>query len=508
MKRLLFVPLALLSASIALADFDLTIVHTNDLHGRVEPSKVGKQILGGYARHLAFINKVRSEEKNVILLNAGDTFQGTLYFTQYRGLADLLYLNLAKYDAATLGNHEFDLGPKATGEFAKRAQFPVLCSNMDFSGEPALSTLIKPSTIVTVGKEKVGVVGVMTPDLLTLSSPGPTIKMLDMLPAVQKAVDDLTAKGINKVILLSHMGYSEDKAAAEKLRNVDVIVGGHSHSLLGEVAVANRTPEGAYPTPVKGADGSTVLITQAWEWGKAVGKIKVTFDTNGKVKAHHDARAVLMDESMPEEAVLKAAIDALSQPILTLRNTIIAEAPNGLESGGKGSGESVLGNVICDAMLAKTATANTKIALMNSGGIRATLEPGKISFENAIQVQPFGNTLVVMDVTADELKACFENQKARFLQVSKGFEVTYDLSKPEGQQVVSMKLDGQPVTGTTRIVVNSFIAGGGDSYTSLKDAKGYRIDTGFVDLEALIDYLKASTPLSRSKEGRIKIVRS
>jgi len=508
MKRALFTLLSLGGAALSFADFSFTLVHTNDLHARVEGAVISKKPYGGYARHIAYFQKVRATEKNVVLLNAGDTFQGTLYFTQYKGLADLIYLNLAKYDAATLGNHEFDLGPKVTGEFVKRAQFPVVCADMDFSGEPALANLIQPSTVLNVGGQKIGVVGSMTPELYSISSPGPTIKMKDMLASVQAEVDKLTKQGINKIILLSHMGYDEDIVVAPKLHDVDLIVGGHSHSLLGDSKIANRTPDGPYPTPSKGSDGKPIYITQSWEWGKAVGHLKATFDNNGVIKNISDAKPVVMDESMPEDPFMKATIDALSQPILALRNTIISETKKGLSASGKGSGESVLGDVIADAMLAKTESTGAKIALMNAGGIRQSIEPGKISYETCIQTQPFGNTLVVLDVTAAELKAALELGSAHFLQVSKGFQVTYDLNKPEGSQVVSMTLNGAPITGTVRVVMNSFMAGGGDALLSFKNATGYRLDTGFVDVEALIDYIRVKNPVDAQPEGRIKIVRS
>ncbi|MCE9557926.1 MAG: 5'-nucleotidase/apyrase family protein [Armatimonadetes bacterium] len=513
MKPFLVASLLLGTFACQAKDFTLTVLHTNDLHARVEPSAIKGKTYGGYARHMTLVEKYRTEDENVILLNAGDTFQGTLFFTQYKGLADLSYMNYAKYDGMALGNHEFDKGVGTLAEFCKRATFPILSANLDFSAEPLLKDLVKPYTVLTVSGEKIGVVGLITPDLFSISSPGPTVKMKPLVESAQIAIDELEKQGINKIVLLTHIGFDEDSKLVPQLRGVDIVVGGHSHSPLGEIELpGGRRNEGKYPFESKDKVGSKVLITQAWEWGKLFGRLKVTFDDKGVVKSFRDGRPILVDESIPEQSVMKTAVDAFTLPIMAMRQTQVSSTPTGFTR--SGNGESELGNLICDSMLAKVSASGALIAIMNPGGIRQNIEAGPISYETCINVQPFGNTLVVLDLNLGELKAAFENDKSYFLQVSKGFEITYDFSQPIGERVISMKINGNQLwpippnvrIGNIKIVTNNFLAGGGDSVTSFKEAKGARIDTGFVDVEALIEYLKSRPSVSAGKDGRIKVV--
>lgn len=495
-------------------DFTMTVLHTNDLHGHVEPTMIRGKGFGGYARHITLINKFRKEDPNVLLLNAGDVFQGTLFFSQYEGLADLVYLNQAKYDAMALGNHEFDRGPQVLANFIERAQFPALCANLDFSDEPSLASKVQPYSVLTVGGQKIGVVGAMTPDLFTLVGPLPSVTMKELIPSVQSAIDSLTNQKVNKIIVLSHCGYGEDLAMAQKLRGADIIVGGHSHTPLGDIKLpGDIAAKGKYPSPTTGADGKPALVIQAWEWGKVFGRLQVTFDDAGHVMKVPSATPIVVDDTIPEDPGFKATVDALAMPIMTLRKTKVASTATGFTRAGSRTGESDLGNLVADAMLAKTSAQGAMLAVMNPGGLRADVEKGTMSVETCINVQPFGNTLVVLDVNLGELKAAFENSSSYFLQVSKGFSVGYDLSRSEGDRVVSMKLNGSQLwpippnvrIGNIRIVTNSFLAGGGDKVSSFKAAAGFRVDTGYIDVDALMEYLRTKPEWNGGPENRISV---
>lgn len=493
-------------------DFTLTVLHTNDLHGRVESTLIKQKPFGGYARHITLINKFRKEDPNVLLLNAGDVFQGTLYFSQYEGLADLVYLNQAKYDCMTLGNHEFDRGTGVLANFLRRASFPIVCANLDFGDDPGLQKLVQPSTILTVGGEKVGVVGAITPDLFSITAALPSLSMKDLVGSVQSAVDSLTAAKVNKIILLSHCGYLEDVELAAKLTNVDVIIGGHSHTPLGTITLpGDRKSEGEYPTKAKSKSGEQVLVAQAWEWGKVFGRLQVRFNDKGQIISVPSATPIVVDENVPEDPMMKATVDALAMPIMALRKTKVTEATAILDRANVRSGESTMGALIADAMLAKTSAQGVQLALMNPGGIRADFEAGSVSVESCMNVQPFGNTLVVLDLNLGELKSVFENPRTYMLQVSEGVEVKYDFDKPEGERVTSIKIKGNTLwpippnvrIGNIRIVTNSFLAGGGDGQTVLKEAKGYRYDTGYVDVEALLEYLRIKPTWTPTGTDRI-----
>jgi 5'-nucleotidase / UDP-sugar diphosphatase len=493
---------ALLAAfGIAKADYTLTVLHTNDLHAHIEPSRVGSINLGGYAKQATLVKKYRAEDPNVILLNGGDTFQGTLYFTQYTGIADLALMNVIGYDGMAVGNHEFDLGPGPLAEFAKYATFPVLSANLDVVGEEGLADTIKPHAIKQIGGQKIGLIGATTPELPSISSPGPNVKLLDLYDSVNKSIAALRSEGVNKIVLLSHLGYDLEKDVAKRCTGLDVIVGGHSHSYLGQPTNIGgfARPAGPYPTVIENTE-SKVLLVSSWEWGKVFGRIKVNFDDTGKVKDWSDANPILVDEKIADDPTVASMIAALSKPLDALKRTVVATTPFALNRDNSRLGNSNLGNLIADAMLAAAEKSGAKIALMNNGGIRANIDQGAITFDEVIQTSPFGNTIVVLDVTGEELLAALEVGAARWgedgrgigIHVSRWTKIKYDVSKPVGQRVVMATINGEPIEKgkTYRVATNSFMASGGDNFVSLRDAKGYRVDTGTLDRDALIEFLK------------------
>lgn len=500
-------PRALTTALVSLAAvwsqaFTFTIVHVNDTHSRVEPVVVSGNSYGGLARIATLFGQLRKSETNPVFLHAGDAFQGTIYYNVYKGLADGHLMNLIGFDAMAIGNHEFDDGPEGFLPFTRQVSFPIVSSNLDFSAIPELARRVTPHTVLKIGKERVGVIGTMTPELPSISAPG-AVKMLDLDASLKASLDALEKQGINKIIVLSHCGYAEDQEMALKHPRIDVIVGGHSHSYLGDPGPEGfPNPIGAYPTVV-----GTTQIVQAWEWGKIVGRLKVTFDRKGKV-TKTEGRTIVVNQNIPGDPKIASAILAFQKPLEALKTTVIAQAPGLIaRNGAQGSPESPMGSLIADAQVAATKGQNTLFALMNPGGVRASIEPGPITYDEVVAVQPFGNTLVVMDLTGKEVKATLESGLAndRILQVSSGFTYVVDMRKPSGSRLVEAKLNGEPIQDdrTYRVVVNNFMARGGDSLLPLADAKGYRYDTGIIDLDALLNYLKANTPVQLSSEKRI-----
>lgn len=504
--------------------FTLTLVHTNDTHAHLEPVELtlsGQKVkVGGVAQRIAFFDRLRAGRKNLLFLDAGDVFQGTLYFNQYRGLADRYFMHRALYRVMALGNHEFDLGPGPLAEFLKGARFKVVAANVGVEREPKLKGLFAPYAIVVVGGEKVGVIGLTTPDTREIANPGPTVDFLDPYESAQKAVYELLQKGVNKIIVLSHLGYAEDLKLARRLVGAQVIVGGHSHTLLGSFPHKELAPAGPYPTLVKNPEGKDVLVVQAWEWGKVVGLLEVTFNEKGELLAYKGEPVLMTPEVSPEDFFAKEALLAYAQPVMALMGQVIAEAKVDLvgERAIVRKRESNLGNLIADGMVWKTKNAGVQIALQNGGGIRASISKGPITVGKVYEVLPFGNTLVVMDLTGKEIKAALENgvsqweqAAGRFLQVS-GLRYAFDLARPAGDRVVRVEVKTekgyQPLDleATYRVVVNNFIANGGDGFTVLKEAQGYRVDTGFSDAESFMDYLKELKAVEAGLEGRIEIL--
>lgn len=247
----------------------LTILHTNDTHSQVEPRSNGT---GGYARRMGLIAQERKADKNLLLLDAGDFCQGTPYFNLYHGRVEIDAMNKMGYDAATLGNHEFDNGLDTLAVILREAQFPVVCANYDFSGT-ALEGLVKPWVILHKGGLKIGIFGLgCNPKGLIADKNFLPAGYTDPYPAAQAAADTLRAQGCDIVICLSHMGTCGkapedacDTRLAETTRGIDVIVGGHTHKLYDDLRVANL-------------DGDSIPVVQMSKSGAYLGKIVLFLD--------------------------------------------------------------------------------------------------------------------------------------------------------------------------------------------------------------------------------------
>ncbi|MBV6637685.1 MAG: 5'-nucleotidase C-terminal domain-containing protein, partial [Mameliella sp.] len=385
-----------LMASAAQADYSLTILHTNDFHARFEPiSKYDSgcssedndegKCFGGSARLITAINEAKARTNNHILVDGGDQFQGTLFYTYYKGKLAAEMMNLMGYDAMTVGNHEFDDGPEVLRGFMDAVEFPVLMSNADVSGEPLLADALMKSTVIERGGEKLGLIGLTPQDTDELASPGDNIIFTDPSDAVQGEVDKLTEMGVNKIIVLSHSGYGVDQTVAANTTGVDVIVGGHSNTLLGEMDGA----AGAYPTVVNG-----VQIVQAYAYGKYLGELNVTFNDAGEVISASGG-PLLIDAAVAEDGDVKARIAEAAAPLDEIRNKVVAEAAEAIEGNRDvcRAMECSMGNLVADAMLDRVKDQGIDVAIANSGGLRASIDAGEVTMGEVLTVLPFQNTL-------------------------------------------------------------------------------------------------------------------
>ncbi|MBS1701354.1 MAG: 5'-nucleotidase C-terminal domain-containing protein [Armatimonadetes bacterium] len=493
MRFLALVPAVLLSgACLAQKPLTLTILHSNDLHSHEDPTAIKGKMYGGLARITTVIKQVRAKEKNVILLNAGDCFQGTLFFNIYDGLAEAAVLDKMGYQASCIGNHEFDKGVPNLVDFCKHVNFPMLACNIDMTKEPELAKVVKPYTILTVDKQKIGVVGLITDTTGNITLGADNLVFEKHLAPTQKAVDELTKQGVNKIIVLSHIGYEEDQQLAAKLHNVDLIVGGHSHTPLGTPALDGWRPAaGPYPTYVKDADGNSVPIVQAWEWGKVFGDIKVQFDAKGKLTKVLEAKPIVIDASIPEDPEVASLIDTLRKPVTAMGDAVLGTSSEAYTD------RTSVGYFVADSYLMATSKLGTNLALMNPGGVRANLEAGKITFTAANSICPFRNSLVIAEMTGAQIIAVLNDSKGSLIP-SKGTHYTV-----AGGGVRDLMINGEAVDvgKTYKVVVNNFMAGGGDNLATLKDVK--KLDTGLSDIDAFVDYIKANSPLSTGGEVRI-----
>lgn len=272
MRRLLLIIAALAAFTAAQAQ-DIVILHMNDTHSHVDPERSGKYAgMGGAIEQAAYIDEVRSEvgKKNVLLVHAGDFSQGTSYFTELGGDMEISLLNAMGYDAVALGNHEFDNGMEELARRLKNLKAVPVCANYDFTGTP-LEKLVKPYTIVKKAGRKIGIIGLL-PDLMDVVDASIASQITFIAP--DKVVDEYAAylkdeKGCDLVVLLSHLGYEgepyTDRELVAVTRNVDVIVGGHSHTKLKDKKV------------FKNVDGEDVVVVTDWKWGLQIGRLDIDF---------------------------------------------------------------------------------------------------------------------------------------------------------------------------------------------------------------------------------------
>jgi len=507
-----------LTAGAAQAEYALTILHTNDFHARFEQiskydsgcsaeDAAAGACFGGVARLVTAIAEARARSNNSILVDGGDQFQGTLFYTQYLGAASAEFMTVMGYEAMAVGNHEFDNGPEALRAFADAVDFPLLMANADVSTEPLLAGEVLKSVVIEKNGEKLGLIGLTPQNNAELASPGPRINFTDPVGAVQQEVDTLTAEGITKIILLSHSGYDNDLRIAAETTGVDVIIGGHSHTLLSNVA---KGAAGPYPTMV----GSTAIV-QAYAYGKYLGELNVVFDDAGALVSA-SGEPVLLDASVAEDAAAVARVVELAGPLEEVRNRVVAEAATEID-GSRDScraKECAMGTLIADAMLARVADQGVTIAIQNGGGVRASIDAGPVTMGEVLTVLPFQNTLSTFEVTGAVVLAALENGVSevaegagRFPQVA-GLKFTFDAAAPVGARVSEvMVAEGGSFVAidpakTYRLVSNNFVRNGGDGYRMFRDAaNAYDFGPDLADVVA--EYLAANGPYTAYSDGRI-----
>jgi 5'-nucleotidase len=446
--------------------YQLRIIHTNDHHARIEPAtalNLGKtpdnkdalRNLGGVARRKTMFDQIRADAtvQDKLFLDAGDVFQGTLYYNLFKGAADLFFYNQLGYHAVGVGNHEFDDGDKALADFIAGASFPMLSANIAavapsplaallVSGDDTANAKLGQRKIITMPSgQKIGIFGLTTPETPLLASPSAQVSFgSDLVAIAQAQVDALKAAGVNKVIALTHIGYTVDVELAKKVKGIDVIVGGHSHTPLLPDA-QQSAPVGikrvaAYPTIETNPDGNKVVITTDWEWAKWVGDIVVGFDAAGLVTSVGSAtlvrpvwadgiapagRALLSGEETeitPDSAFQNKINTDYKPAITTLQTKVIGKTDvklNGDRADVR-SKETNLGNFIADAQrnrILREADFNPQnlpvVSIVNGGGVRASIAAGDVTVGKVLEVLPFGNTLATVIVTGDLLRKALEN---------------------------------------------------------------------------------------------------
>ena len=527
-KAALFAATALtLSAGSALADFDLEILHINDLHSRIESinkydstcsaeDDAAGECFGGIARVKTAIDQKRAdnEGENLLVLDAGDQFQGSLFYTQYKGAPIAEFMNDIGFNAMAIGNHEFDDGPEELLAFIDAIDFPILSGNTIATEDSIVYGKFDGYTIFDFDGEKVAVVSVLATDTDETSSPGPKITFEDEIEYLQRAVPEIEEQGVNKIILLSHVGYKRDQEIAAAVDGIDVIVGGHSHTLLSST---DDKAAGPYPTMVKNPPGEEVPVVTAYAYSKYLGDLNVTFDDDGKVIDVSGA-PILLDASVIPDEAFAARVAELDAPLEELKKREVGETAsevNGDRTVCRAE-ECSMGNLVADAMLARVADQGITLAIQNGGGVRASIDAGTVTMGEVLTVLPFQNTIATFQLKGADVIAALENGLSeiedgagRYPQVA-GMKYTYDSSKEPGSRVVSVEVaDGNggftPIdeTATYGIVTNNYVRGGGDGYAVFAEKGMNAYDFGPNLEDAVAEYIGMNSPYQPYTDGRI-----
>lgn len=561
---------------------ELAILHINDHHSSLAPVATRLRFrnsaqgetealdvsLGGFPRVVAAIEALSAQHRNVLKLHAGDATTGTLYYTLEQGRADAELMNLVCFDAMAVGNHEFDAGDAGLAQFVDFlhadpvCRTPVLAANVLPGPASVLGDeRLQRSTVIERGGQRIGIVGLSPAGKIRGSSrPDPGTLLLDELPAAQTEIDALGRRGVDRIVLLSHLGYEQDKAIAARLHGVDVIVGGDSHSLLGDQGLQRHglSPVGPYPTVLANLDGDRVCIVQAWQYAAAVGELKVVFDDAGRVQsctgqAHvligfepgtlsPEALAVLQADiaATPELRITPASeraevklaphterVNAFGASVVSVaeQNLCMRRVPGTRRDGsssrlaGCNEDPHVIahgGDVqqwVAEAYLAQGQRyGGADIALQNGGGARVDLAAGPVTVEAVHAVLPFRGTLVRLKMSGAEVKAVLEEAIDGVLKgntgaypYAAGLRWQVDLGQPFGARLSRLeqrRADGHwgelQAEAVYTVISNDFIAAGKDGYTTLGAIRPeLREDTFLSYSEAFLRHAMETPALAR-----------
>ena len=453
----------------------LTVLHVNDFHSRHAPVN-GRALtcapgmdapgtdacFGGSPRLAAAIREQRAaaeaDGRAVLLLDAGDQFQGSLFYTAHHGLAELAVQHAVGTDAMAVGNHEFDNGPETLARYVAAARFPVLSANIDASADPHLAGLLRPFAVFGRAGLRVGVVGLTTAETRTSSSPGPHVRFTDPRAALAESAAAARAQGARFVIALSHLGLPMDLALG--VPGVGLVVGGHTHTLLSNTEAGALGP---HPTQAPGG----ALVVQAGAYGRYLGRLDLDMADDGTVLAYGGAcRHVGMSQA--EDPEVAAIVARYAAPIEALRNEPVATLAAPLDIAACRVAPCRIGRIAAEAL--RTAAHGASVGLMNAGGLRVGLPAGPVSLGQVLDTMPFGNTLATLTLTGADLEAAVRH--GRGLIGRGGFPQWAGLrAGPASTEIEDPAGQWRPLDPAARYLVatNNFLRQGGDGYLVLRD---------------------------------------
>ncbi|XP_014242466.1 protein 5NUC-like [Cimex lectularius] len=392
--------------------FDLQILHTNDLHSRfgeinenTRDCKADQKCFGGFARIAHYFKSHR--KNNTLILNAGDSFQGTPLFVAFGSEIVEKMVNFLEMDAMSLGNHEFDRGPKVLKEYIDKVKTPVVTCNVDGSSDTDFAeSKLKKSIVKTVGKVKVGIVGYVIKEVKEMSRVG-NITITDEIECITQQAKKLKEdEKVNIVIAVGHSGWTKDLEIAKKVEQVDVVVGGHTDTFLytGTPPSIEKV-EGPYPTLVNQSSGKQVPAVQAFGYTKYVGELNLSFDDNTYKLTNASGNPVLITADMEKNENVTKVLEEFKEKLSKIYQQPVCQTLVDLNGSCK-SKECNMGNIFTKAtseFVEKESNSTSDefkmIGLVNGGNIRtslskSSLENNTITFGDLATVLPYPNYLM------------------------------------------------------------------------------------------------------------------
>ncbi|XP_026756321.2 uncharacterized protein LOC113516144 [Galleria mellonella] len=453
-------------------------------------------------------------------------FQGSLVRVTLNGNTIIQML-----EHASLGNHEFDEGVDGVVPFIRNLTSPVLAANLILDKVPELEheTNLYKTIVLTIAGNRIGIIGYLTPETKFLA-PRNKVEYEDEVIAITREVNKLKEQGINIIIALGHSGFYKDLEIAKNVPDLDVVIGGHSNTFLynGRSEEKPEIPQGPYPTIVKQSTGKPVLVVQAYAYTKYIGQLYLTFNADGEI-VNHDGTPLLLNEEVPNDPELLQTINKYRSNIDRLNSEIIGVSSVFL-NGDCRLKECNIGDLITDAILNYTRRyykeySDAHISVVQGGRIRASIDrpdkPFNLTRNDWMTVLPFSDPLTIVTMNGTILKKMLEHSVStwrlidstgQFLQVS-GMQVVYDLAKPPGSRVISVRASCTKCKDMEfrdvqdyyeyRLFMPSFLADAGDGYTIFDGLPKEQIQ--YTELECVLDYIRHYGPISLEGTGRLTI---
>ncbi|OWR55135.1 apyrase [Danaus plexippus plexippus] len=511
--------------------FPVDLIHYNDFHARFEETSVetptcrfnNNSCIGGLPRLFQKIEDLRKEKPDSILLNAGDSFQGTYWYTLLKWNVTQEFMNLLPHDAHAIGNHEFDDGPQGLAPYLQALKAPVLAANMDASKEPILQGLYRGHVIIERRKRRIGLIGLITPDTKILSSAG-NVEFTDPGEAMRREAKWLNEKGVDIIIVLSHCGLEVDKTLARDYgKHVDIIVGGHSHSLLWNgPSPSGEDVAGPYPVFVQSTATTKhkVLIVQASAFTKYMGNLTVYFNYRGDY-VKWEGGPVFLDRSLPEDKEIKAKLAPYAAMVHAAEKEIVGETSKTLHFEECVSGECALGDLLVDAMTEYGKSLKPDlhyVGFIQRGNIKSSIPSGNITKGVIFELLPFNDRIEIFELQGKDILKALERSfsgawninpfKGPYVLQLSGLQVTYNVSLPEGQRVKSVFV-GHSKSNISldphiyyHVIAPAYLSDGGDGFNMFKEGKRNTEIVGR-DEKVLELYIKKHSPLNINTDGRI-----